>query len=264
MNDQSTFMKNNGAPSFFVRIGMPADTPTEPTPELLSEVHYRAALSVPYENLDILDGKRISLDRDALFDKIVTRARGGYCFEVNALLEHMLREMGFSVRSCLARFLRGESTVPLRRHRIAIVTLNGEKYFCDIGIGQSAPRLPLLLKEGIIQEQFAEKYRFLLDGELGWVLYDLHQGQWRKFISFTEEKQYEVDYVEPSFYCEAHPDSPFNKKAMVAIKTADGRKTVDGRDFKIFKGTELVRIEENMSEERFWEVLSSEFGIILR
>ena len=134
-------------------------------------------------------------------------------------------------------------------------------YFCDIGIGEVAPRLPLLLKEGIVQEQFGETYRFEKDPDLGWILSDIHRGEWRRFISFTAEKIYEVDFVQPSVWCELHPDSPFNKVPMIAIKTPNGRKTIDDRVFKEFSGNEIVRLEENISPERYSELLKNEFGL---
>ena len=45
------------------------------------------------------------------------------------------------------------------------------------------------------------------------------------------------------------------------MKTADGRKTISDREYKIFSGEKLISIEENMSDERFYEILSTEFGI---
>ena len=57
--------------------------PMEPTREALFALQRAHLYAVPYENLDILAGKPLSLSEDALFDKIVTRKRGGYCFELN-------------------------------------------------------------------------------------------------------------------------------------------------------------------------------------
>ena len=48
---------------------------------------------------------------------------------------------------------------------------------------------------------------------------------------------------------------------MLSIKTADGRKTLDGTGFKIFKGTELVSIENDLSIERIHEIFENEFFI---
>ena len=249
--------------AFFSRIGLPQDTKTEYTPDFLARIQYAAVLSIPYENLDILSGTPLDLAEDALYDKIVLKRRGGYCFELNALLSHMLRRMGFSVRDFLARYLRGEEEIPFRRHRIACVTLGNEHYVMDIGVGQVAPRTPLLLKEDLVQTQGEEQYMLKKNPALGWVVYDLHRDEWRPYIAFTEDTQYEVDFVPPSFWCEKHPLSPFNKTPMLAIKTERGRKTMDGYTYKVFEGNTLVAIEENVTEDRYEELVQKEFGIVL-
>lgn len=245
---------------FLARIGL-AGTPVAHTVEFLGAVQTACVLTIPYENLDILQNKPISLNADDIYRKVVTEHRGGYCFELNALLHRMLTEMGFAVRSRFARYLRGENTIPFRRHRIVTVCLDGgEEYMVDIGVGQVAPRLPLRLREGEIQEQNGETYRFTRDADLGWVLWDLHKGQWRRYISFTEETQVEEDFIPASFWCEKHPDSPFNKDHMIAIKTADGRRTVDGNVYKEFVGDACVH-EETMDETRTAQVLLDIFGL---
>ena len=249
---------------FLQRIGMNPDTKPVPTFDFLKSVQYNAVISIAYENLDILDKKPLKLDADSLFEKIVEKGRGGYCFEVNGLLSWFFKECGFEVTDYFARFLRGEKDIPMRRHRVLSVKCDDGDYFCDIGIGQIAPRLPVLMKEGLPQKQFGETYKFEKDKNLGWVLYDLHNGEWRQFISFTEEKIYEIDFVQPSVYCELHPDSVFNKAPMIAIKTPDGRKTIDDKTYKVFVGNELAYIEENVSKERFDELLIKEFNIICR
>lgn len=245
---------------FLERIGLSADTKITKNYEFLKLIQYNSVLNIAYENLDILDKKPLKLDAQSLFEKIVTNKRGGYCFEVNALLSWFFKENGFEVKDYFARFLRGEKEIPMRRHRILTVKCDDGVYFCDIGIGQAAPRYPVKLEEGLVQEQFGESYKFEKD-ERGYVLYDLHKGAWREFISFTEDIAYEIDFVQPSFYCEAHADSVFNKAPMLAIKTSDGRKTIDGRTYKVFAGDTLLHIEENITDERFGELLYNEFKI---
>ncbi len=246
--------------AYLNRIGL-NENDIELSYEFLSLLQYAHVTSVPYENLDIIDGIPLSLEVDDIFDKVVTSGRGGYCFELNSLFSALLCELGFHTRSFFARFLRGESTLPIRRHRLIGAECEGKLYICDVGMGQGAPRHPLLLCEGVVQEQFGESYKFERDDLHGWILYDLHEGEWRKFCSFTEELQTDADFVPTSFYCEKHPASPFNKTAMVAIKTPDGRKAINDRDFKIFCGNQLVYIEEGITDERFCEILKSEFGI---
>lgn len=248
---------------FFQRIGMEKDTPVEETVDFLGRVQQSCVMNLAYENLDILEGKPLSLAPDALYDKIVIRGRGGYCFELNGLLTHMLRAMGFTVSERFARFLRGETTIPMRRHRVTIVHLTDGDYLCDIGVGQIAPRLPLKIEEDSIQTQNGEAYRFTRDARHGWVLWDLHHGTWREYICFNDEPVYEVDFLQPSFYCEKHPDSPFNKGYMLAIKTQAGRRTIDGRCYKEFEGEKLIHIEEEIPDERLHSLLVNEFRLTM-
>lgn len=247
--------------AYFRRIGLPEDTPVVLTSDFLSKVQYQHVISVPYENLDILDHHPLSLEIPDLYDKIVLHHRGGYCFEVNALLKAFLEELGFKVTSYFARYLRGEKSIPVRRHHVLAVEAEDGVYVCDVGIGQTAPRYPLLLKEGLVQQQGDETYKFEKDEQLGWVLWEMHHGEWSRYFSFTEDKALDIDFIQPSFYCEKHPDSPFNKKAIIAIKTPAGRKSIDDRTYKEFRGDELIHIEENCNDARFTEILKEHFGI---
>lgn len=246
---------------YFKRIGLSKDTEISYTYDFLKNIQFCHVMSVPYENLDILDGKPLSLNAEDVYDKVVNRRRGGYCFELNCLLSALLKELGFEVESYLARFWRNETSIPVRRHRIIAVQCEQDTYICDVGMGQSAPRYPLKLEEGTLQKQFGETYKFEKDDFHGWVLYDLHKGEWRRFYSFTEDRQLDVDFIAPSFYCEMHPKSLFNKSVMVAIKTKEGRKTISDREYKEFKGDNPILIESNLNDERRKELLLKEFGI---
>ena len=250
--------------AYFNRIGIDEDIDTQPTYELLERLQLAHIYSVPYENLDIINGIPLSLEVQALYQKIVEERRGGFCFELNSLFHRLLSTLGFSCVSYFARFWRGESGVPLRRHRVIAVFLNGKTYIADVGIGSQAPRIPLLLEEGIVQEYFGEKYRFERDETYGWVLYEWYHDAWQRYFSFTEEVQLDNDFEAISYYCEHHPASKFNKAYMVAMKTETGRKSLDGSVFKVFSGTDLAHLEEDMSASRTKEVLETEFGLIIK
>jgi len=247
--------------AYFKRLGLPEDLEVTKTYEFLKALQYAHVTTVPYENLDILAGKPLSMKWDDLYDKIVTRHMGGYCFELNGALSYLLKALGFEVENYFGRYLRGEKEIPVRRHRVLAVKTEDGVYMCDTGIGEKAPRLPLLLKEGVIQEQCGETYRFDRDEELGWVLSDLHKGEWRRFFSFTEEKQLDIDFDHASYWCEKHEDSPFNKTYMIAMKTANGRKTLDGLIYKEFTGDELTKLYEAADDAEAKEIMKREFGL---
>ena len=221
---------------YFSRLGLPAPkTRPECNYDLLCQLQYAHVTKIPYENLDIVAGNPLPMTVEGQYDKMAARHRGGYCFELNGLLAALLAACGCKVTTYMGRFLRGETEIPMRRHRVVRAECKDGTIISDVGIGQSAPRHPLRLKEGLVQEQFGESYKIQREPFLGWVIYDLHKGQWRRFYSFTEEEQLDIDFVMPSFYCEKSPDSIFNKALMVAIKTRDGRKTIDGNKFRIFR-----------------------------
>ena len=247
----------------FKRIGLSVDLRNiAPTFELLKKIQYAFVTTVPYENLDIIRRIPLQLTPEALFDKIVVRRRGGYCFELNCFYNWLLKELGYDTQNYFARYLRGENDIPMRRHRVVLAQspMMDCGAVCDIGIGQRAPRLPLRLEQNTAQEQYGETYRFETDDFFGWVLCDFWDGAWGVFYAFTEEPQLDIDYVMPSFWCENSPDSPFIAKNMFSIKTDLGRKTIDDMTFKIFESGSVT--EHVMADQtEFYEVLAEHFGI---
>ncbi|KAH8748108.1 hypothetical protein F5883DRAFT_474044 [Diaporthe sp. PMI_573] len=112
---------------------------------------------VPFETLSLhysVD-KKISLDSDALFAKIVRRRRGGYCLENNAFFGCVLQSLGFQTYGVICRIskatwgVRDGSWRPMS-HMANIVILDGAKYLVDVGYGADGPVVPLPLNPGAI------------------------------------------------------------------------------------------------------------------
>ncbi len=106
-------------------------------PDLISlqRLHHAWSTAVPYENLDIQLGRPVSLEPEALADKIITRRRGGFCYELNHAFAVMLGAVGFEVsiiEAAVDRELRGESA--WRNHMPLLVTVDGETWLCDVGL----------------------------------------------------------------------------------------------------------------------------------
>uniref|UniRef100_UPI0025F78BB1 arylamine N-acetyltransferase family protein n=1 Tax=uncultured Phenylobacterium sp. TaxID=349273 RepID=UPI0025F78BB1 len=116
------------ADAYLKRIGLTA--PPEPTVEGLNALQRAQVLAIPFENFDIMLGRGISLEPDAVFDKLVRRRRGGYCFEINGLLLTALQAFGFEARALLGRVhLMGQTTG--RSHQISLVTIDGTHWIAD-------------------------------------------------------------------------------------------------------------------------------------
>lgn len=226
----------------------------------LQECHLH---KVPYENFDILRNIPLSLETSDLFDKIIVRGRGGYCFELNVLFGWLLRQLDYPVTDLFARFWRDETnTPPKRRHHVLIVEVEGDAYLCDVGVGGIVPRRPIQVIEKLEHHQGDECYRLEKAPIYGWVLSEYKNGHWSWIYSFTEDPQLAKDYIMASYWCENAPDSIFRKQPMVAIRTPEGRNTMAGNEFRIFKGSN-VEVITPTSKEAYDKALQRFFGIVL-
>src|SRR4051812_25698 len=69
----------------------------------LSDLHRLHQTAVPFENLSIHLGEPVSLASGDLYDKIVGRRRGGFCYELNGLFALLLEQLGHEVTRLGAR-----------------------------------------------------------------------------------------------------------------------------------------------------------------
>src|SRR6267378_8550366 len=104
------------------------------TLRLLQLAHLR---KVPFENLSIHSGEPIVLNDAALFEKIVSRRRGGFCYELNGLFAALLRTLGFDVAMLSAQVANAAGVFgPDFDHMALMVTL-AERWLVDVGFGDS-------------------------------------------------------------------------------------------------------------------------------
>ena len=100
----------------------------------------------------------VSLEIPALYDKVVVRRRGGYCYELNALFTRLLLDLGFDARSVFCRVVRGRDFLPPCAHRAVVVALEGKLYFCDVGFGGPMPAGALEIADGVGQDVRGEYF----------------------------------------------------------------------------------------------------------
>ena len=217
---------------------------------------------IPYENFDCLNGKITSLKRQDMFDKVIMHNRGGICFELNGLYNWLLESLGFDVTSYSARFIDKMETYQLRRHRVMCVTLGEKRYLTDVGVNSESPRVPLEIVEGLIQSDGISQYKFTRSEFWGWLLWQKERGKiWKRLFGFTEEPQIDKDFITASFWCDAHPDSPFIKSKKLSIFREDCNITIRGNYLKFYLGGRVkYRYKINTGAE-VKEILWEYFGI---
>lgn len=247
---------------YFDRIDFKGNT--DISLENLKEMQKCHLFSVPYETLDQMNGVPLDLSPEGIFNKIVTRHRGGYCFETQGLLYYILTSLGYDVIQYAGRFMNEPNVIQMRRHRILIVTLGKKRYLCDVGMRSETSRFPLELTEGLVQTDGVGEYKFRKDDFYGWVLCQkLPDKDWKDIYGFTEELQIDDDFVMPSFYCEKHPDSPFNKIMKIAIYTPDSNLNIVDNEYKVYRMGKCVEEHIIKDREEAEKMLLQKFGIVV-
>lgn len=125
----------------------------------LNELTCAHQLHIPFETVTIYRrGVAPKLDLDTLFEKLITRKLGGYCFELNKLFEELLVSLGFKARPALSRAVRGRAGRMPINHRGIIVEADEGTCSVDVGFGGPMPAGALLLSDGLEQDVFGETY----------------------------------------------------------------------------------------------------------
>ena len=190
------------APAYLRRIGL--STPTRVSAKGLDTLHRAQAFSIPFENFDILLGRGINLDKDAVFNKLVNHRRGGYCFELNGLFLRALIHFGFTARPLLARVhIRGMITG--RSHQLSLVTIDGEDWLADVGFGGNGMVAPLPLETGKNFLQNNVTYRLIEQKPFGTMLQVLDEHRWSDLYSFDLTHVTEEDIKLGNYFTSTHP-----------------------------------------------------------
>ena len=212
----------------------------------LADLHERHQLSVPFENLDIVLGTPIRLDEAGLLDKIVTRRRGGYCYELNGAFAWLLGKLGFSVTMLEAR-------VPPYRvpfdHLCLRVDLE-RAWLVDVGFGESF-LYPLPL-DGEVLHKVGARYRVRTEGAWRFVERD-----GKPIYRFSLEPRALADFEPGNRYHQTSPDSTLSTGLIWSLALPAGRVTVT--DSRLIETRKNERTETAIEDP--WAVLRERFGV---
>lgn len=212
--------------AYFARIGY--DGPRAATLEVLCDLHARHPANIPFEAIDVLCGKAISLRPDDIDQKLLIAGRGGYCFEQNSLFRRVLRRLGFAVEGLAGRVLWGYAPgdAPRARCHMALrVMIDGEAWLADVGLGGCVPTGPLLLGVSIPQVTPYDTYR--VTQKNGRYLTELERdGVWKAVHEVDITPVEDIDYEVMNWYTSKNPESGFTKDLMVARSAPHARFTL--------------------------------------
>ncbi len=252
--------------AYLRRIGLSARP--ERTLDGLCELGLAHLCAVPFENLDIAAGRPLSLELEAIYDKLVVRRRGGFCYELNGLFAWLLRELGFEVTLLAGRLVDPVSGEPgpERAHLALLVDLDG-RLLVDIGWGE-VYRRPFALRAG--NEHVDEGIASYRLEELGgrWQVVERHDDSletnlkstpgWRIAYRFDLMPHELVDFAAACRWQET--ESPFfTRHRFCTLATADGRRTL--MDDRLIVRAAGVQTERRVTDDEWSALLDELFGV---
>jgi N-hydroxyarylamine O-acetyltransferase len=231
--------------------------PTRPSAATLRSLHEQHLLTVPFENLDIHRGVPITCDLDRFYDKIVSRRRGGFCYELNGLFGALLLDLGFEVTTLSARVRNSEGEYgPEFDHMALLVRADEASWLADVGFGDSFLH-PLNMDSFDPQTDPAGQFRLEADGG-EWTM--LHDG--KPQYRFTLTPRALPEFVPMCHYQQTSPRSHFTRKTVCSRATRSGRVTVSDRRLIVTENG--ARSEVELSGDDAWQqALRDHFGITL-
>lgn len=218
------------------------------TPSLatLRGLHVAHLMTVPFENLSIHNQEPIILDDEALFEKIVARRRGGFCYELNGLFSALLRALGFEVFRLSAAVMNDEGQFgPPFDHMTLMVNLE-ERWLADVGFGDCFVE-PLRLDSREAQVQGRRRYRIDVAGKAHTLWQQGANDSWRAQYRFDLTPYTYDDFSKMCHYHQTSPQSHFTQRCVCSRATPEGRITL--RDRRLIRTQRGERQEEELADE---------------
>jgi len=224
--------------AYLARIGLAA--PPAPDAAGLAQLQAAHRQRIAFENLDIALGRGVAIGRDAVFAKLVTARRGGYCFEMNRLLADMLAALGLPTRPLLARTRLGQgpdSHLP-RTHVLLLAEIGGEPWVADAGFGGSyVPPLPL--RDGVeVATADGARHRLVRSGARGSLAGEFlleragprettdgraaDHGEWQGQYCFDLAEVHPLDLEQANHWTATHGSSRFVGTQIASIVLPEG------------------------------------------
>jgi N-hydroxyarylamine O-acetyltransferase len=214
---------------------------------------------IAFENLDVQFGRRITLDAEEAFAKLVTNGRGGWCYEMNGLFRWALESIGFGVTPMIGAVMRAErGPSAIGNHLVLSVELD-EPYLTDVGLGDG-PLEPIPLKEGSYQQQWRTLRLERLND--GWWRFHNYQNALAPTFDFHRRPADWDVLAEKCNWLQTNPESRFVQNAVCLRHLPNGIVALVGRVLKTVNQDGATDQFVNSADE-YVETLAATFDIRL-
>jgi len=212
-----------------------------PSLQALKMLQWAHLMNVPFENLDI--HRKVSIDTSKLFEKIVDRNRGGFCYELNGLFYELLKQTGFDVKLVSARvYEQDKGFGPEFDHMAIIAHVNDMDYLVDAGFGDFALH-PLEIRLNQELKDPAGIFKIVASQEQGYIVQKKNsEGEFIPLYLFTEIPREPNEFDAMCMYHQTSNQSHFTQKRICTLPLGDGRVTLSGNTLKVTRDQAVTTI----------------------
>lgn len=226
----------------------------------LKKIHKAHLLNLPFENLDIHYGRKISLDTDFLFQKIIIEQRGGLCYELNILLYHFLSQLGYDCFLVAAQVYKIGKWSPEFDHAMIVVSIGEDHWLVDVGFGKHFVE-PKKLISSSPQLDYTRYYKFEHNDDGKWELrYSMDNAQYEAIYRFDMTPRTMIEFIPRCNYHQESLEAYFKNTKIITKLFRTGRITLTDKKLT----TELLGEQTEMlilNEDAFFSKLEYYFGI---
>ena len=209
--------------------------PLSPTRQTLHNLHRAHLLAIPFENIDVQTRVRPTFDLEAIFEKIVERRRGGWCYEMNGLFAWALRELGFDVAMAGAAVGRAKNGDKASMNHLTLIVQLDQPYLADVGCGNGM-LVPTPLREGTFNDG---RFDFRLTREGDWWRFHNHRHNGATY-DFTERAYDFRAFEHKARMLATTAESPFVQNLVVGRLTEEGMVFLTNAALQRFSGSEIA------------------------
>lgn len=249
-------MDEREAGAYLARIGAPR--PAALDAAALRALHRAHLMAVPFENLSIHLSEPISLAEQDLLGKIVTRRRGGFCYELNGAFALLLEALGARVDRLAAR-VQGEGGLgpPFDHLALAVHLADGTgPWLADVGFGSHSSH-PLHFGRRDEQDDPAGRFRLADTGDGDVDVIKDGVPQYR----LERRPRSLADFAPTCWWQQTSPDSHFTRGTICSRLTDDGRISLSGRT--LIRTSHGARTQEQLAGADMLAAYRGHFGIVL-
>lgn len=214
---------------------------------------------VPFENIDVQNEVPVSVELDDLSDKIITRGRGGFCYEMNTLFRYYLNEKGYEAYNVAATVKNPDGWTREGSHMSTLVKADA-LYVADVGFGDLPVKaMPIrLVGQEVIIDDVNGRYRAVEVND-GFEVQKENAGVFETLYKGYFEPRRPEDFNDNMDYNQHHPDSIFTRHLIITMPKSYGRISMTESNLTITMDGEKEKFE--VTRSNYQKYLNEYFGL---